>query len=355
MKNIFIMGNPDSGKTMITLGLALKLKELGYRVGYFKPVDSGRKTPSGKIPGGDAILMKHVLEMDAPAGIISPAKSTPSYLSDEQGGDLITVQEIKSCFDEIAENCDVMLVEGAVYPHVMAAVGLDSVSLARELDSQIITVYRVENDYSLDLAIFNNRFLSQVHSVAGIVFSNVSRLLQSKVEQTYKPVLEQAGFKTLAVIPSRPEIAYPTVGEYKERLGAEVLVGHEYQERLVENVVVGAMTMESALNYLRRSTNKAVVLGGDRSDLALAALETSTSVLVLTGGLYPSVNVLARAGEKEVPVLLTHMDTFSTIEAMGQVARHLKPSDKTGITVARDNIDQYFDWDHLATTLGLEK
>ena len=45
------------------------------------------------------------------------------------------------------------------------------------------------------------------------------------------------------------------------------------------------------------------------ADIQLAALETSTSCLILTGNIYPSPSVLNRAEELCVPVLLTKLDT----------------------------------------------
>ena len=59
------------------------------------------------------------------------------------------------------------------------------------------------------------------------------------------------------------------------------------------------------MTYFRRKPNKAVITGGDRADIQLAALETSTRCLILTGNLYPSPAVLNRAEELCVPVLLT--------------------------------------------------
>jgi len=351
MKNLFVAGNPGSGKTAVALGLALKFKELGYRVGYFKPVDSGRKSASGKIPGGDAVLMKEVLGMEAPAGLISPVMAGPGYLN-KFGGKAGTIDEIMDAYRQVSEGYDIMLLEGAVYPYALASVGLDSAVLAKKLESLLLNVFKVEDDYSLDQAIFYNSYMACMRTpVAGTVFSNVSRILLAKAEDIFRMNLEEKGYRTLGVIPSRPEIAAPTVGEYQERLGAEVLVGHENMDRLVEDVIVGAMTMDSALTYLRRAANKAVVLGGDRADLALAALETHTSVLILTGGLYPDVKVLSRAGEKGVPVLLTYQDTYTVIEMLGEVSRHIKPTDKVGISIALDNINRYCDWQYLLKVL----
>jgi len=58
------------------------------------------------------------------------------------------------------------------------------------------------------------------------------------------------------------------------------------------------------LRYFRRSVNKAVILGGDRTDLAIAALDTGASLLVLTGGIYPDVQVLNRAEVTGTPILM---------------------------------------------------
>jgi len=114
--------------------------------------------------------------------------------------------------------------------------------------------------------------------------------------------------------------------------------------RLVEDVVIGSMTIDGALSYLRRAPNKAVITGGDRSDLAITALETSTSVLILTGGLYPDVSVLSRAIEKKVPVILVHYDTYTTIERLHEVTRRIRPEDEIGIQIAKKNIADHCRW-----------
>ena len=75
-------------------------------------------------------------------------------------------------------------------------------------------------------------------------------------------------------------------------------------DRLVEDVVIGAMTIESALGYLRRAANKAVITGGDRSEVALAALKQALRP-DSDGGLYPDVKVVARPRRKAFPIRFT--------------------------------------------------
>ncbi|TEB14828.1 Phosphate acetyltransferase [Pelotomaculum sp. FP] len=349
MKSLYIMGTPGSGKTVVALGLAQKLQQEGYRVGYFKPVANGRNM-TGKVDL-DSVLMKEVLHLNISLEKIAPITASPFYLSAQASlKDGLAV--IMDAYDEIASFSDIVIIDGALSIDILASYGLDSVSLAKKFGSKALMVLKIENDYSLDNAIFMNKHLALAEvPIMGTIFSNVPRPLYAKTGGVYSPILEQAGYKTLGVIPTRPEIASPTVGEYFDMLGGEILTGHERLDLHVEDMVIGGMTMASALTYLRRAANKAVILGGDRADLALAALETSTSVLILTGGLYPDVKVIARAEEMGVPIILVHYDTYTTVEKMGQVSRHIQPTDKTSIGVALENIVTHCNWEHIVNNL----
>lgn len=344
MKNLFIMGTAGSGKTAIALGLAQKFRDEGMKVGYFKPVGT---TPAPNRPDKDGVLMKHVLEMEAPLNIIVPHTAGPTYLSSYEShcGGPDQIDKIMSAYHQIADNADIVLIDGAVFPYSFSGCRLDSISLARDLEAKILLVVKIKSDYTFDATVFFQDYLEATDLKAlGCIFNNVSRPVLAKTEGIYKPILEDRGMKTLGIIPKRARIASPTVAEYHEVLGGEILAGEDKMDLLVEDVVVGAMTMESALTYLRRAANKAVIMGGDRSDIALAALETHTSVLILTGGLYPNIRVVARASEKGVPVILVHYDTYTTIEKINEVSRHIKPKDDAAIKIAKENIEQYCDW-----------
>lgn len=102
--------------------------------------------------------------------------------------------------------------------------------------------------------------------------------------------------------------------------------------------------MDQALRYFRRSVNKAVITGGDRTDLALAALETSTSVLVLTGNIYPSVNVLSRAREAQVPVILVPHDTYTTVRMIESITGRIRPHDEKRIAAAKKVVEENVEW-----------
>ncbi|TEB10330.1 phosphotransacetylase family protein [Pelotomaculum propionicicum] len=349
MKNIYLTGVAGSGKTAVALGIALKLKKEGCKVAYFKPVGSRAKFNGGE--DNDALLMKEVLSIKADIKKVVPFTLGASYLSGLKNQQQI-LDIINEAYGEIARGTDLVIIDGASFPHTGASYGIDAINLAGFFNASILNIIKLENDLSLDQAIFfNDHINARGLEVIGHIFNNVPRQLMSKTDGIFKPVLEKMGCKTVGVIPLRAEIASPTVSEYYEALGGELLTGEDGLGLLVEEVIVGAMTLESAFSYMRRSANKAVIMGGDRADLALATLETSTSALILTGGLYPDVKVISRAAEKGVPVILVHSDTYTTIEKISEVSRRIPPGDAEGINIAVENIERHCDWQSILKSI----
>jgi uncharacterized protein len=345
MKTIVIAGMAGSGKTAIALGLALKFREQGINPAYFKPIGS----PSGphRQDDEDVLLLKEVLSLPHDPQVISPVRLGPYYQSVGQPKDKNSLREtIMAAWKQVSQNVDTVVIDSSLSPYTAASLGLDAVSLARALGAALLYAVRPEDDFSLDQCIFYNQAFHQAGvPLLGNIFNHVDRTLLDKTRGVYAPILAENGFPLLGVIPKKAEIASPTVQEYYRVLGGELLTGEtEGMSRIVEDVVVGSMTIESALGYLRRAPNKAVITGGDRSDMAVTALETSTSVLILTGGLYPDVGVLTRAIEKKVPVILVHYDTYTAIERLHLVNRRIRPGDEQGIRVAGENINTYCNW-----------
>ena len=103
------------------------------------------------------------------------------------------------------------------------------------------------------------------------------------------------------------------------------------------------MSTESALSYLRRYANKAIITGGDRVDMQLTALETSTSCLILTGGIYPGPQVIAKAEKLNIPVMLVSEDTFSASKRFENITAKIEAKDRKKIEtikkMVKENVD----------------
>jgi BioD-like phosphotransacetylase family protein len=99
-------------------------------------------------------------------------------------------------------------------------------------------------------------------------------------------------------VPDHRELTLPTVQDVVNALDAEILAGKGNLDRIVDNYLVGAMSPEAAMSWLRRSVDRAFITGGDRADLIFMALETKPSAIILTGNIYPSVQVISAAESK---------------------------------------------------------
>lgn len=348
MKNLYLLNTPGCDHTAVALGLALNFREQGYRVGFFKPV--GCPASSGQMDE-EAALMQGVMSPDVPPETIMPFMAGPSYLSHRQSLSQLKDRMVQA-YQQVAAYSDIVLISSPAAPYVGSGLQLDAASLALAFNAAVLVVARVENDYSADQAIFYNEYLALRNiPVVGTLFNNVPRSLLAKIQGVYEPLLAEKNYVSVGIIPVQPAMTAPTVEEIHQALGGEILAGEHNLHLRVEDVVVGAMTIESAISYLRRSPNKAVVTGGDRADLALAALETSTSAVILTGGLYPDVKLIARAEEKGVPLILVHQDTYSAVERLKDISHHIRPADQEAIAVAKDNISTYCHWQDILASL----
>jgi len=83
----------------------------------------------------------------------------------------------------------------------------------------------------------------------------------------------------------------------------------------------------------------------------LAALQTDTSVLILTGNIYPDVRILAKAEELGVPVLLVPYDTFTTVKEVANLSGRIKPRDTKKIELAKNLVTEYVDWNSILNSL----
>jgi len=186
MKSLYIMGTPASGKTALALGLAQKLQKEGFRVAYFKPVGNPTRGAGGV--DEDAVLMREVLRMEVPLEVMVPHAADPSYLLGEKPQEALA--KVQQAYEQIAAGAEIVLIGGAVYPYAYASYGMDDITLASRFNAQVLLVINIENDFSLDQALFFNRSLTATGAkILGNIFNNVPRPLWAKTEGIYRPIL----------------------------------------------------------------------------------------------------------------------------------------------------------------------
>ena len=321
MKSIYVTSlERYSGKTAICLALGKRLQADGFSVGYLKPLSLQPWRVSGQIADEDASFVKEILELEDDPWQLSPVVVTPEFLLQHlsDGEDMGLMEQVKSAVRTTGSGKDVLLLEGGASLREGHAVSLPTPDVARELSSHVLVTVK----YRSNIRVLDDTLSAKVRLgdlLSGVVINRVPLEAADFLNQLAIPFLEKRGIPVLGALPEKRRLAALTVSELIDVLQAKVLTESSDLEAMVETLTVGAMTADVALHRFREYTNKAVITGGDRTDIQLAALETSTTCLILTGNLQPSPLIVKQAEDFGVAILLVRENTMETIEAIERI------------------------------------
>lgn len=321
MKSIYIPSvERFSGKTAVCLALGKHLQKDGYKVGYLKPLGFEPWRILDKIADEDAAFVKDTLGLSAQPWELSPVVVTPellrSYLQGKQTEDLF--ERIKEACETVKDDNDVMIIEGGGSLREGYVVGLPTVEVVKALGSDVLAVVK----YRGQIRVMDDTLAAQTRLgdyMKGVIINRVPEEANEFITKDAIPYFKRQGIDILGVIPETRSVAALTVQELYNALHAKILTESYAPEALIETITIGAMTADAALKRFRKQSNKVVITGGDRSDIQLAALETSTTCLVLTGNLHPSPLIIKQAEDLGVPVFLVPESTMETVENIESV------------------------------------
>ena len=343
-----------SGKSALCVGIAMRLRRDGYALGYMKPVSTGTRLAAGLVDE-DAEFFKQTFDLpDAMADMVPigmPPRTVEAILRGEDETDF--AGNLQTAYERISRGRDVVVLEGGCNLREGYLIGLPTPEVARMLGAKALVVIKYNDDLQvLDDALTARTRLGDL--MVGVVLNAIPRQRMPFVQETAKPALEARGIPVLAVLPQERLLLSVSVGDLVGFLSGQVLCCPDKMDELVEHLMVGAMSVDSALSYFRRKPNKAVITGGDRPDIQLAALETSTKCVILTGNLRPSPIILGRAEEVGVPMILVRQDTLTAVEVIerffGKTRFHLEKK----VSRFEEMLEDRFDYGLLYSSLGLE-
>jgi BioD-like phosphotransacetylase family protein len=338
---LVVSNTPYAGRTFVSLGLAIKLKEMDYDVGYMKPFGTVPVKSGPAVYDADALFAREVLGLTDPIETVSPF-----VLDFEQQARLLT-GELKDAHKRVLaafrtlKKKDFTIIGGAGDLFDGALTGLDALSLAEAMKAYVLFVEPWRGDASLDALygaakLFGERF-------AGAVLNKVPEAAMSRVKQEIKPFLVKKDVQLFGAFPKDRFLESVTVRQLNEILNGRVLSGETRLDESVENFLIGAMDVDSALTYFRRTPNKAVITGAHRSDIQLAAMETSTKCIIITGGLQTNEVVLGKARATNTPILSVPDDTFSTIDKIELRVGKTSIRERKKVDRAKQILDAEFD------------
>ena len=282
-----------SGKTAICAGLGRRLQSDGKQVGFFKP--------STEAADPDGALMKSALSLKEPVDQICPNM-----------GDAPDPAALKDAFARIAQGKDVVLVEAA------GTAGQDTSSVATALDARVLIVDGASTEMLAespgDQLIAAQRLYRE--SLAGVILNKVPQSQAERVRSQAPPAFGQAGVPVFGVLPEDRGLFALTIGQLADQIHGSFLNNPEKAGDLAESFMLGAMCVDSGRVYFGRKADKVAVLKSVRADLQLAALQTPTRALVLSGEQPPLPQIRNQAEDKAVPIVQTNDDVQTIVSAI---------------------------------------
>lgn len=312
-----------SGKSSLAIGLALELRDMGYKVGYMKPVGAYPVKVGADRVDEDAYFMREALKLEDDLGDISPYFLTwdniTRYMRKLPGD---PAKKALEAYGRIADGKDLVIIEGAqnfVHGRIL---GLSAIELSELMEAGVLLLDTFNEELTVDRALSGKAFFGE--RFMGVVVNWVPQRRMEFCRNLLTRFLTSKGIDLFGAIPTDNVLRSITVGDMARALNGEVACAPDRAEELIESMMVGAMGQEQALRLFRKQANKVVITGGDRSDIQMAALETPTKALILTGGHRPSPLILGQSEEMGVPIILVDYDTATTVEMVEAAIGHQK-------------------------------
>jgi len=348
MNNLLVVSTEVySGKTGICLSIALFAKAKGEKVGYIKPVGNLPFKENGSTVDKDAAFIKRTLKMDEKVDVISPVVlNSPKTNRLFKGEQFDTQGDVKKAFDIISKDRDLIVMEGSAHINDGRLFNVSAYEIAEMLNAKMLLVTKLDNPYEIadDILIAKDQMKDRFQ---GVICNWVRRSQRELLTETIAPYLESLGVRFYGFIPREKDLLSVSVKELTEKLRGQVLCSESRLDERVDTFMVGAMGQEQALRFFQRQSNKAVITGGDRSDVQLAALETPTKALILTGNYTPTPTVLGVAEQKGIPVVLVDMDTLTAVDKTESLIGHVRVHEKSKLERIQALIDEHADLEGL--------
>ena len=350
---------PNSGKSVIVLGLMRMLLGKTAKVGYFRPIIEDLE--EGEMDNHINTVISH-FEIDI------NYKNTFAFTRNEvldlynQGKSGKVIDEIIKKYKYLESRFDFVLVEGTDFSHENSSLELDiNILISKNLSIPVIIVSQGDKKDlksivdSVQLA--HDTFKGEV-DVISLVTNKVDLDQISILKEKLQKRINTDTDTNITVIPKIKSLASPTIKEIVKNLNGNILFGKDMINNQAENFSVGAMQLRNYLTHLKE--NALVITPGDRADIILGALQAHISKnypkisgIVLTGGLIPEESILKliEGLSSVVPIISVKSGTFSVTNTIGKIKSKIYADNIEKIEMSIATFEKHVDTDKLSNDL----
>lgn len=357
----------DSGLTTISLGLIRALDAQGLKVGFIKPI-----APDYADSERSSHLVRSVLALDTPDPM--QLHQIQQRVSDGQLDRVL--EDVVGLHDQVARDCDVVLIEGLVPDRSEPYTAKLNAEIAKALNADVVMVAsglnhspeQLKTEIKIQSAIYGStRLLGTIINKAGMAprhegvpSGEVSDLIEQNDDEVCTPYwqISTRQCPVLGVIPWKPQLVSPRMLDVARALDAQILHEGELDSRRVLRIALCARSLGNMIEVLRPGT--LLVTPGDRDDIIVAAAMAATNGtplagLLLTSGLQPGekvINLCRAALQTGVPVLQTDHDTFTTAQMLTDMETQVPVDDADRVHNLMTTIAEHLDIKTLMQQLG---
>ncbi|MFA5143867.1 MAG: AAA family ATPase [Candidatus Omnitrophota bacterium] len=361
-KKIFIAATQQNdGKTTVSLGLIAAFKKHFERIGFIKPIGQRYLMEQGYKVDEDSVLIEEVFGIKCNIKDMSPVAIEKGFTERfiEKGADEDYAGIIKDAYDKIAQENDLVIIEGTGHAGVGSVFNLSNATVAMILDANVILISSGGVGKPIDEVMLNKALLDRegVH-LAGVIVNKVLPEKYDKISRIVRAGLTQKSLDVFGVLPYRKILDIPTMREIQEELKVNMLFKGESMDAPVENVLIGAMNVKDALEFLQN--NLLMIIPGDRDDMIEVICKVNSgkvkkgckvSGVILSGGIMPEKKSMESLEKSGIAVLITKEDTYKIAARVNSMVVKLKPQDTDKIKIIVDMVEKYVDIDKVLANL----
>ncbi|PIB37385.1 phosphate acetyltransferase [Reichenbachiella sp. 5M10] len=352
---------PNSGKSLISLGLMELLLRKSDKIGYFRPIIKAK--PNRKDSHTDLILSYFNLTQTYEDTYVFSSEEVNTMLGSGQMEQVI--DKIIDQYKKIEKDFDFILVEGTDFVGENIAFEFElNAAIAKNLGSPVLIVSsgqdKTPTDATSTLKYALDSFEVEECEVIGAIINRVKEEEHDAFKTVLKKKLGGTGKnKELAVIPNNILLSSPSVAEVAEQLNAKILFGEDIiHQKSVYRYSVAGMTLANYLTFI--TENCAVIASADRAEIIMGSLQAhlsdtypNISALILTGGfdLPESIYKLLKGLNTSVPILKVSPNTFQTAIHLNDVKSNLSVKNPDKIKLALKYFNDQIDATNLETKI----
>ncbi len=377
----------NDGKTTTALGLFAAFKKRLGRIGYIKPVGQRFVEIEGNQIDEDTVLMDETFHVQVPLEDMSPIAVEPDFTRKyiEHANNDHLVKRLQHSFDRAAWEKEFVIIEGTGHAGVGSVFDLSNARVAKLLNAKVVIVSgggigKPIDEVALNKALFDREGVE----IVGVILNKVLPEKKAYIEEFGRRGLARLGIDLLGTLPDVRVLAAPELTQICETIGGHFLHAPGDVRRRVRHVIIGAMSSGHVVDELQPET--LVITPGDREDIILAALSTSSlhpshhhhshgvsdprgrkaapaddagggragrlvAGIILAGTLRPHASIMELIRASDVPVIASPLESFAVASRIHSMTVKTLPGDVEKIDKIQSLIETHVEVDRLLEKL----